>query len=367
MSVLEYIASYDDLITFCGTNEELGKKHKNVFADKEKRETTFDAYLSAASNPDTLKDDTDIWLSSKTAKPGSRKKGFFSPEKYTTVFINTMKEHLEDTEKTKLNRNGFDPYAYLMAYEESILNEYRHLYITLIQKACLHYIEIRNDIKPLDNLRYLASYADLINDAVKKKKEKDNIEVYFSEYAAAHYKSEGKQEILSGKRKADSIFNPTKYVATYIQTKDVFTDPVTGLINEKAATLAFITVGAADGLQPDLFNPYVFISNYPELVKEDIYVKDASDGEISKQKLSKIWIDKFPHNIDLSKFNVTQYKLDSNITDDIQAFKINALHKIIEHQKEIRVAASYFVRFFRMFNISCVSKKSADFPKTNQI
>ena len=369
MSVLEYIASYDDLIQFCGTNDELGKKHKNVFADKETRLTTFDPYLSAASNPDILKDETEMWLNAKTLKAGSIKRGFFSPEKYTSLFINTMKDHLEDTEKPKLVRSGFDSYAYLMAYEETILNEYKDLNISIIQKACLHYIEIRYDIKPVDYLRYLASYNDLIIAAYQVKKKAADDNVYFHKFAETHYKSKGLKEILSGVRKADVIFNPTKYVATYIHTKDAFTDPITGVINEKSATMAYITHGAANGLQPDLFNPYVFISNYPELVREDIYVKDVTDGEISKQKLSKIWIDKFPHNIDLSKFNVTQYKLDAHLEDDIQAFKINALNKVIEYQKEIRIAASFFVRFFKIFNISCVSKKSkeSNFPKTNQI
>lgn len=361
MTTLEYIASYDDLIQFCGTDEELGKKHKNVFCEKEDRKVSFDPYISAASNADILKDDTDIWTNPKTSKAGTRKKGFFDSEKYTTLFIEQMREHLEDTEKPKLNRVGFDPYAYLVAYEEDIKNEYKDHDATLVQKASLHYIEFGYDVKPVDYLRYMASYNDVIVGAHAAKEADIELNDWIPKYAEYHYTNVGRDEILSGKRAVDFIFDPTKYVATYVPTKDVFTDPVTGIINEQAATMAYITIGVSNGLQPDLFNPYVFLSNYPELVKEDIYVKDATDGEISKKKLSKMWIDKFPHNIDLTKFNVVKFKSEHKIEDDIEAFKTNAVNKIREYQKQLRLEKSTLLRMWNSLPslalFKCVSGK----------
>lgn len=356
MSTLEYIASFDDLIQFCGSDEDLGKKHKNVFSDKEARTITFDPYLSAASNKDILKDETDIWSNPKTGKMGSRKKGFFDPIKYTTLFITEMKKHLEDTEKPKLERAGFDPYPYLVAYEEDIKNEYKDVDVSLIQKACLHYIEFGYDVKPVDYLRYMASYTDVIIGAYTAKQDGVELSDWIPKFAEYHYTNAGRDEIMKGIRSVEFVFDPTKYVATYVPTKDVFTDPVTGIINEHAATMAYITIGATHGLQPDLFNPYVFISNYPELVKEDIYVKDAADGEISKKKLSKIWIDKFPHNIDLSKFNLARFKSEAKIEDDIEAFKANAMSKIKVYQKELIAQKSMLIRLWRALPFSCFSK-----------
>lgn len=347
MSTLEYIATYDDLIQFCGTDQELGKKHKNVFSEKETRSVSFDPYISAASNVDVLTSDADIWTNPKTGKSGTRKKGFFDNEKYTALFITRMKEHLEDTEKPKLERKGFDPYAYLMAYEEDVKNEYRDADVSLIQKACLHFIEFGYDVKPVDHLRYMASYNDVIVGAYTSKQPDVEIIEWIPKFAEYHYTNVGREEILSGTRSADFIFDPTKYVATYVPTKDVFTDPVTGVINEHAATMAYITIGASNGLQPDLFNPHVFLSNYPELVKEDIYVKSAEDGEISKKKLSKLWIDKFPHNIDLTKFDLAKFKAESKITDDLEAFAANALAEIKKYQKELLAQKSVLIRLWR--------------------
>jgi hypothetical protein len=355
MSILEYIASYDDLIQFCGSDEDLGKKHKNVFSEKEERSITFDPYISAASNKDALNDDTDIWTNPKSGKAGMRKKGFFDATKYTVLFITRTKEHLEDTEKSKLERIGFDPYAYLVTYEEDIKNEYKDTDVSLIQKACLHFIEFGYDTKPVDYLRYMASYTDVIIGAYTAMQSDVELSDWIPKFAEYHYVNVGRDEIMKGTRSVEFIFDPTKYVATYVPTKDVFTDPVTGIINEHAATMAYITIGATHGLQPDLFNPYVFISNYPELVKEDIYVKDADDGEISKKKLSKIWIDKFPHNIDLTKFNLARFKSDSKIEDDIEAFKVNALNKIKIYQKELLAQKSVFIRIWRSLSFGCLS------------
>jgi chromosome condensin MukBEF MukE localization factor len=344
MSILEYIASYDDLIQFCGTDTELGKKHKNFFSDKESRVTTFDPYISCASSISLL-GDVDIWTNPKTLKTASKKKGCFDVAKYTANFIKIKREHLEDSEKIDLKRDGFDPYAYLMAYEEDIKNEYKGYELKLIQKATLHFIEFGFELKTVDYLRYIASYNDIIVSAYACKLPETSIEEWLPIFAEFNYNLTGKQEILSGIRSVDFIFDPTKYVATYVPTKDAFTDPLTGIINDRSVTIAYITIGVINGLQPDLFNPYVFLSNYPELVKEDIYIKDINDGEISSKKLSKLWIDKFPHNIDLSKFDIDKFKVNNKISDSIEAFKLNALSKIKEHQTEILLAKSIFTRF----------------------
>jgi len=344
MSVLEYIASYDDLIQFCGSDQELGKKHKNVFSEKESRVISFNPFISCASNKSLL-NDIDVW---KNVKAGS-KKGRFDPEKYTTYYIKTRREHLEDTEKPDLKKNGFDPFAYLMAYEEDIKHTYKDSTATLIQKATLHFIEIGFDEKPIDYLRYMATYKDIILAAYTSQPPDIDVEDWMVKFSEYNYINTGKDEIIAGTRKVDFIFDPTKYVATYIPTKDAFTNPVTGVIDEKAVTLAYITVGASNGLHPDLFNPFVFLSNYPELVNDDIYIKDARDGEISTKKLSKIWIDKFPHNIDLTRFDMSTFKVNHKIGDDIEAFRMNAIMLIKKHQKEIKRAKTLYFKIMQMF------------------
>lgn len=358
MSILEYIASYDDLVQLCGTDVQIGKKHKNVFSDKEARLTTFDPYISCASNK-TIMDDVDIWTNPKTRKIGTKRKGFFDAVKYTSHFITVKREHIEDSEKLDVKRDGFDPYAYLMAYEEDIKNEYKSYDMNLIRKATLHFIEIGYDEKKLDYLRYLASNHDLIICAYASKPPEYLLEQWLMEYAESNYTSSGQKEIMQGIRSVDFIFDPTKYVATYVPTKDAFTDPVTGIINERAATLAYITVGVANGLNPDLFNPHVFLSNYPELVKEDIYIKDASDGEISTKKLSKIWINKFPHNLDLSRFDIEKFKSSHKLHDSIEAFKVYALSIIKDHQSELRNDKSTLTRIMKVLKLqSCMSGKN---------
>lgn len=371
-NLLEYIASYDDLIQFCGTDVELAKKHKNVFSSKESRDVTFDPYLSCASNPDTFS--VDIWTTPKTGKASTRKEGTFDVSKYTTHFIQTMKAHLEDTEKPSLKRKGFDAYAYLMAYEEDIKHVYKNEDLTLIQRACLHFIEIGNEEKPVDYLRYMASYPDVIIAGYQTRMPAIELNDWLEKFAEHHYTNAGLEEIISGKRKVDFIFDATRYIATYVPTKDMFIDKDTGSINERTATLAYITVGVSSGLQPDLFNPHVFLSNYPELLKEDIYVKDALDGELSVKKISKIWIDKFPHNIDLSKFDAAKHRLEHKLEEGIDVFKHNVELAVKEYQKELKLAKSMLSRMWNSMKLpklpklslptlSCMSKKSEKFEK----
>ena len=97
----------------------------------------------------------DVW----TKKGSHAKRGLnnFDQLKFCKLFINKLKLHMEDSEKNPpLNRNGFDAYAYLMAYEEDILALYQSEELSKLQKAALHFVEVGREEVELDYLRYRA-------------------------------------------------------------------------------------------------------------------------------------------------------------------------------------------------------------------
>ena len=151
---LKFIASYDDVVRFCGADVILAEKFQTVFAEAQGRSTSFDPIMAAASNPEMLSNKkNDLW----TKKGSQAKRGLnnFDQEKFTKSFIKKLKLHLDDPEKNinVVNRSGFDAYAYLMAYEEDILALYTSDSLSKLQKAALHFIEVNKEEVELDYLR----------------------------------------------------------------------------------------------------------------------------------------------------------------------------------------------------------------------
>ena len=336
---LKFIASYDDTIQFCGTDETLGKRFKAIFAEAQGRIVSFDPIYVAASNVDSL-ESTDIWTNPKTNAKAKQGYGNFDPVKFTKYFITTQKSHLENPEKSEgLSRVGFDCYAYLMAHEEEILAMYGKRELTKLQMASLHYLEIRGEILDLDYIRYIATYDDLVLGAVTGKPNDQTWEQWLPYVGQVHYTSAGLSEIVMGVRPILPFFDATKYIATHAGAVDAFKTE-DGNIDETKAAIAFITFGAFNGLQRDAFQPNVFLANYPELLAEDIYI----NNEISTVKVAKIWLEKFKDGVVLDKFDPVDFKEVMGLDEATDPFTSFVTSKLGEYRKMLKKQASTWWR-----------------------
>ena len=302
LEVLKFIASFDDVVRFCGTDTGLAERYQTVFAESQGRLVKFDPILAAASNPDVLVNrKNDLW----TKKCSQAKRGLnnFDQAKFCKFFIKGLKAHMEDSEKNSpLNRKGFDAFAYLMAYEEDILALYPSEDLSKLQKAALHFVEIGKEEVELDYLRYVATYDDLILGSLSSNTDGKPWEEFIQYTGKVHYESVGRNELMDGTRTVVDFFDSTKYIATYPQVLDLFTRESGSLDNNKAA-VAYITAGAAGGLVRNAFNHNVYLANYPEILEEDIYV----NKEISPVKVAKIWLERFKDGIDLDSIEWTAH------------------------------------------------------------
>lgn len=341
---LKFIASYDDTIQFCGTDEVLGQRFKTIFAEVQGRAISFDPIYVAASNIDSL-ESVDIWTNPKTEKKARKGFGNFDATKFTKYFIQTQKAHLEDPETNKeLVRTKFDAYAYLMAHEEEILAMYgKRECLTKLQMASLHYVEMRGEVVELDYLRYIATYDDLILGAVSGKPLNQTWEEWLPIIGKLHYSSTGLLEIVMGVRPVVTFFDATKYIATYANVADLFKNK-DGTFDETSATIAFITSGAINGLQRDAFKPNIFLANYPELLAEDIYIND----EISTVKVAKIWLERFKDGIELDKFDPVDFKEVMGLDEVTDPFTSFVQGKIKEYKRLLQKQGKMFYKMTHM-------------------
>jgi hypothetical protein len=263
-----------------------------------------------------------------------RKVGSFDPVKYTTYFIIAKLLNLTGKSDKDVEREGFDPYAYLMAYEKDILvmykdSKYRDL--SKLQKAALHFIEVGLEVVELDYLKYVATYDDVVVGAISTNGDNQAWSVYIPVYGKLHYESGGKLEILTGAREVVDFFDPVLYAATYPMAKSAILG-TNGVVDNTKATVAYITVGAFNGFMKNGFVPMVFLANYPELVSEDIY----TDGELCDRKIAKLWLEKFSADTTLDKFDVEDFKENNELKDDEDPYKVFVLLKVKEHKNNER-------------------------------
>lgn len=323
LNVLKYIASNDDLIQLCGVDTEIAKKYQNIYTGKETKPMDFDPIISIASNPELLDNSFDFWSSkgSKGLKKISTKKfGSFDAEKYTQFFIKARALFLEDNQSVEYKKTGFDCYAYLMAYEEDILTRYKseeYESLTKLQKAGLHYVEITNEEKQVDYLKYIASYDDLVAVALTGMPTDAKPEVWLIDAGKNHYENAGRKEIHDGTREVNEFFDPWKYIASYAMTKDIFWNTEDDTLDETNATIAFITAGFQNGLSRNMFMSDVYLANYPDRVKDDIYVND----QVSEHKVAKLWLKNFPNEVNLSAFDPIGFAEEHGLTDTMISFK----------------------------------------------
>jgi len=351
------IASYDDLIQLCGLDTALAEKFTNVM---EKREETFDPLLVCASNPDLL---VKGHFFTRKGKECKRSLNTFDSNKFTKQFIKLKlaQLQLENVEaeieaeaeveadslikikedvKSKLTvnvvRSGFDAYAYLMAYENEIIELYKDKTdLNKLQKAALYFIESGSVECELDPLKYLASYDDLSLSSMENKPADQELTEWLPECGMWHYENFGRQEILSGHREVNEFFDSTKYIASYPETYDAFKCE-DGSLNKVAATIAWISFGVSNGLQRNQFSPMVYLANNPDLCKEDIY----TGKEVDENKVAKKWLDNYSSGINLTNFDVEDFKESNELKDDDDPFRIFVERKVKEFQKELKKSNS---------------------------
>ena len=335
---MRFIASYDDMIKFCGTDESLAGRFMSVFAEAQGRVTTFDPIMVAASNPTILESKADIW----GGKSKKRKVGAFDDAKFTKLFVKTMQKHLENPEKHEpLLRSGFDAYAYLMAHEEDIMALYGSKEgLGKLQMAALHYVETDGEVVDLDYVKYIASHDDLIMGTLAGNPGGvQPWEEFIPAIGKMHYDAAGRVEIHNGTRPVTDFFSGVNYIATYSGVQDEFKNP-DGSIDETKAAIAYIVYGAPNGLVRNGFHPNVFLANYPELVHEDIYI----NNEVNPLKVAKLWLEKVKEGIDLSKFDPLDFKETSGLDETVDAFKAYVDLKVAEYRKLVKKQSKLLYR-----------------------
>lgn len=341
--ILRFIASNDDIIELCGLNEHLAEKYQKIYKDA-KKEINFDPIMSLASNVELIDNKYDFW-SSKKGSIDKKKFGTFDANKYTKFFISSRKQYLENNDNPKFNREGFDAYAYLMAYEDDILTKYdEYTTLTSLQKAALHFVEITYEEKPLDYLKYLASYDDLINLAMQNIPKDTDPLTWLIDFAKMHYNNTGKIEIKNLSRDVTDFFDPWKYIASYPGTKDFFWNTDEDTLNETNATLAFIKDGFKSGLHRNIFIPDVYLANYPERIKDDIFM----NGKICFHKVAKIWLKNFPKEASFDVFDPTEFADQNGVQNAFDAFKEFVNKQVSVYERYVKNNSKIWYKFKNM-------------------
>jgi hypothetical protein len=319
LDLLKYIASSDNLIKLCSTDIEIARKYRNLLLD-DMVVAPFDPIISIASNSELLNTTFDFWSLKSGKKIAEKNYKTFDYIKYTRFYIKARFLFLKDDQNKEYKSTGFDCYAYLMAYEEDILTKYEATEFNVLdklQKAALHYVEFTYDVKQLDYLIYVASYDDLVSVALNGKPVDILPEAWIIESGKQHYENTGRKEIHDKHRPVEEFFDPWKYIASYSETKDIFWNFEENTLNETNATLAFITNGSKHGLFRNIFVPDVYLANYPERVKDDIYTNSI----VSEHKVAKLWLKNFPGEAVLDAFDHLKFAEEFGIENPVDSFK----------------------------------------------
>ena len=361
--ILVMIASQDDLIQLCGLDIKLAEKYQKIYSEQKTLKKSFDPIISMASNKTLLHSNYDFWTNSK-GKPTKKGFGTFDTIKYTKFFITSRSLYLESKETEKeYKKDGFDCYSYLMAYEEDILTKYdskKYDHLNKLQKSALHYIEITNDVVPLDYLKYVASFDDLTLMCLVGKPDVVSPQEYIINFGKMHYENTGFNEIHNQQREIDEFFDPWKYIASYPITKDAFWNKEDDTLNETLATLGYLTGGATSGLMRNLFQSNVYLANYPEHVKDDIYV----NKKISEHKVAKLWLKNFPKEVKFDNFDVFGFAENKGLEEQIEGFKVFVSERIDDYEKLIKEQKKIWYKVKNMILCNSNKKSSKSFcPK----
>lgn len=330
------LASNEKLLKLCEMDIKLLERYRKSFEDDELK-MDFDPILTAACNPNLC-----------TAFKG---KGKFDPEKFTRTYLLARMNFLNEKKgATDPLTSGFDFFAYFMNYEDEIQALYPDENLSKMHKSCLHFIELRKEEKEVDYLRYMASYDDIIKPTLRMMPDDIAPLEWLTTTAKDHYETIGKNEILSGVREIPDLFDPYIYIASYAGTKNIFWNNSTNELDEKAATVAFIVTGFNSGLKRDIFDQDVYLANYPENLMEDIFV----EGSISKRKVAKVWLRKFPEETTLSKFDPMSFAEAHGIDDPFKSCSSFVGFQANKYMKTVKKNSGFLNRLFNI--ASCSSK-----------
>ena len=338
------LASNEKLLKLCGMDLKLVERYRKSFPDEE-LSMSFDPIMVAPNNLNMCS--------------GFKGKGNFDLNKFTRSFLHSRLNFLNGKKGAEdPPTKGFDSFAYFMNYEDEILALYPEEDLSKLQKACIHFVEFRKDIKEPDYLKYLASFDDIIKPTLKMMPDDVVPAEWLITTAKDHYETLGKNEILSGIRKIPELFDPYIYIASYAGTKDLFWNTENDCLNESSATVAFLITGFSSNLKRDLFTPDVYLANYPENLMEDIFV----EGVISKRKVAKVWLKKFPEETTLSKFDPMSFAEVHGIEDPFKSCSSFVGYQADKYKRTVKKNSKFFNRLLSLVSCSSNINRKAIVP-----
>ena len=361
MDELRLVASYDDLIQLCSTDTNLAHRYKSVM---EQRDVTFDPYISCASNPELLNNSK---IYTKNNKISKRMLHTFNADLYTSFFIKQKLLCIEQQNNNNIKRDGFDAYAYLMAYEDEILNVYKtNTKLTKLQKAALYFIETGSEEKELNYYRYVATYDDVaklcshitIENLAKLCSHitTENLDYFVNEVSLigkTHYHTHGKAEINNGSRDVIDFFDHDLYIASHPHTYNEFKNS-DGSINENLAIYMWIKFGSTYNIPKNSFSPMMYIANNPQVCSDDVY----KNKKLNSKKIIKHWLEhQNDPTVNMNTFDVEDYIETNELNSDVNPYEEFALRKADEFQKQLKINKSFFKKMIQKIpklNNSCI-------------
>jgi hypothetical protein len=275
---LSYAASYPDLASAFGTNQDLAWAHFRDSGAKEGRTITFNGLNYIASYPDLSGSlGTDARQGALHYLQSGRLEGrtaTFDGLQYVAGYDDLAAAFGTLGNAQAINNAGalhyiasgraegrqpdnFDPDQYLANYPGLAAAGLENP-----DQLALHYIafgraEGRSYEAPPDGLAYIASYPDLSarfgTDALQ---------------GTSHYLQYGRLE------RREATFDGLQYVAGYDDLAATFGPVGNAQAIADAGARHFITWGRAEGRQPDNFDPEQYLANYPSLAAAGLDTPD---------------------------------------------------------------------------------------------
>lgn len=354
VELLRKLASYDDVISFARDDLTLAKKYFDNFPKD--RDAVMNTYLSAASNSDWVST-LSIWTNKNNHT--KRAIGTFDEEMYLREFIKARMNWLDDKEKHKEPlREGFDVGAFFFGYEKDIVSLYESSDLSLIEKACLYKVESQKEDVPLDVLRYIATYDDVITGALNSKPNDKTFEEWLPEVGNIHYTNVGKQEIIESKRPLDNLFNTDDYVASYPESIDHLKDSEGNVSSEKVCVV-YITYGFVSGLSRSKIDVYELLSSHQDIIQSDVYV----NNKLSKDKVIKRWIEKVKSgDVTPTKFDDKEHKIVNELSDEDNVYKHFVEQQIESWFKELKRRSSIFYKLRNLIKLPTCTRPQIRLP-----
>jgi len=92
----------------------------------------------------------------------------------------------------------------------------------------------------------------------------------------------------------------------------------------------------------------MYLANYPELVKEDIYTNKVVD----EKKVAKVWLDNYNNDIKLDEFDSEDFKESNELKEEEDPFKQFVNMKVKELAKQLKKESGFVYKL-----LSCTRPK----------